>query len=327
MIPVSKFRANIKPFWCKELKYLKREKVNAYSEWSNAGKPRDTNHHLYHRNKVAKKCFRKRLKQISKGYDERKIEVAARSAEFDRTHFWRLLKRERDGPKIKKPSVKNQNGKVVHDVDDILKVWEEHFSSLGTPSVSPNYDETHHTMVTNKVKTWLGMSDIDPFSNNKIVYHEVEKGIQVFNGGKAPGLDGITKEHNINAGPMMVMVIMLLFNMIVNLEYIPINFRRGVQIPLYKGKNASVTDVNNYRGITLLSTFNKLFEIVMWKRMQGWWEGSCVLSRLYRVHVGRACPAYIPLCYCRRQCPHSSKAKGKSLLRTWTYPKLSMECG
>ena len=280
VVPVTKFRANIKPFWCKELKDLKRVKVNAYREWSNAGKPRDPNHYLYLRNKEAKKRFRHRLKQISKGYDERKIEEAARSAEFDHTHFWRLLKRERDGPKVRTPSVKNQNGKVVHDVDDILKVWQKHFSSLGTPSVSPNYDEDHHTMVTNKIKTWLEMRDIDPFSTSSIEYHEVEKGIKALNGGKAPGLDGITKEHLKNAGPMMIMIIMLLFNMIINLEYIPLNFRRGVQIPLYKGKNASVTDVNNYRGITLLSTFNKLFEVVLWKRMSPWWEESGVLSRL-----------------------------------------------
>ena len=33
----------------------------------------------------------------------------------------------------------------------------------------------------------------------------------------------------------------------------------GIQVPLYKGKITSTLDVNNYRGIILLNTFNKLF--------------------------------------------------------------------
>ena len=35
-------------------------------------------------------------------------------------NFWKMLKRERDGPSIKTPSIKDPNGKVVHNVDDIL---------------------------------------------------------------------------------------------------------------------------------------------------------------------------------------------------------------
>ena len=100
------------------------------------------------------------------------------------------------------------------------------------------------------------------------------------NSGKAAGNDGITKEHILNAGPSMPRVIALLFNWILDCEYIPINFRRGIQIPLYKGKNTSTFDVNNYRGITLLSVFNKLFEVVLWNRMEGWWTRSGVINKL-----------------------------------------------
>ena len=56
------------------------------------------------------------------------------------------------------------------------------------------------------------------------------------NSGKTPGLDGVTKEHLTFAGKKMFEVLCLIFNWIVVSEYIPINFHRGVQIPLYKGK-------------------------------------------------------------------------------------------
>ena len=62
------------------------------------------------------------------------------------------------------------------------------------------------------------------------------------------------------------------------LEYIPENFRRGTQVPLYKGKNTSPLDPNNYRGITLLSTFNKIFEILLWSRIEKWWTDNNAVS-------------------------------------------------
>ena len=78
----------------------------------------------------------------------------------------------------------------------------------------------------------------------------------------------------------MTRVITLLFNCIVNTEFIPTNFWRGIQVPLYKGKNTSTMEVNNYRGITLLSVFNKLFEVIRWKRLEKWWFDSGVLTQL-----------------------------------------------
>ena len=68
-------------------------------------------------------------------------------------------------------------------------------------------------------------------------------------------------------------------NWIVKIEYVPINFREGLQIPLYKGKNLSTLDTNNYRGITLLSVFNKIFENLIWKRISTWWNDREVVAK------------------------------------------------
>ena len=39
-------------------------------------------------------------------------------------------------------------------------------------------------------------------------------------------------------------------------------------------------DPDNYRGITLLSSFNKLFEMVIWRRIEHWWENQRIISEL-----------------------------------------------
>ena len=72
----------------------------------------------------------------------------------------------------------------------------------------------------------------------------------------------------------------LLFNLVVDLEYVPENLRRRIQVPLFKGKNLSSLDVNNYRGITLLTTLNKILEILIWNHVEVWWNSTGAISGL-----------------------------------------------
>ena len=96
----------------------------------------------------------------------------------------------------------------------------------------------------------------------------MQKAINKLHMKKASGFDGVSSEHIKYAGESLVRILAVLYNLIIGLEYIPLNFRRGIQVPLYKGKNQCILDMNNYRGITLLSNFNKIFEILMWGRLE-----------------------------------------------------------
>ena len=63
----------------------------------------------------------------------------------------------------------------------------------------------------------------------------------------------------------------ILNNAVLDSEYIPINLRKEIQMPLFKGKTLdrnNSPDRNSYRGITLLTNVSKLFEILLWCRME-----------------------------------------------------------
>ena len=61
-------------------------------------------------------------------------------------------------------------------------------------------------------------------------------------------------------------------------------------MPLHKGKDSCILDPNNYRGITLLPTFNKLFEILIWQRMKGWWSDHRIIPELQGAcRMGSSC--------------------------------------
>ena len=279
-LPKTSFNRKVKPFWCDELSNLKRLKVKAYREWCAAGRCRDADDVLWIRNKQCKKNFAKRIRQISKAYDDERIQEAIRCAEVDKDVFWRILRKIREGPKIKVPSVKDEGGTVKHDLGDILEVWRRHFSRLATPKEDLSFDEAHYTHVSSTIKAWLREDDNDMFCDEHFTVDEVVKGINRLNGGKTPGHDGVTKEHLINAGNPLVLVLVKCFNMMLDVEYVPKNFRVGIQVPLYKGKNSCTLNVNNYRGITLLSTFSKLFEVLLWARIKPWWEENRIITQL-----------------------------------------------
>ena len=94
------------------------------------------------------------------------------------------------------------------------------------------------------------------------------------------GFDDVVSEHLLYAGPLLTDLLCVLYNSILENECIPECFRRVVQVPLYKGKDTCVLDVNNYRGITLLPTYNKRFEILIWHRLKEWWQSERVISNL-----------------------------------------------
>ena len=124
------------------------------------------------------------------------------------------------------------------------------------------------------------MNDDDPFLQTPIKRCEVQKAVNKLKKNKACGYDHISAEHIKYGGPLLITIITTIFNSINEIEYIPINFRRGIQIPLFKGKNLCSTDTNNYRGITLLSTLSKIYELVIWNRLEPWWKKEEVVSRL-----------------------------------------------
>ena len=279
-LPKSKFKQNVKPFWNAELTELKHVKVEMYRRWKDAGRPRDREDATRTAHITAKKAFAKALIKISKAYENERIEEVVRSAEINKNHFWNLLKKERKGDKVTISTIKNLSGKVVSDPVLILEVWRRHFDNLSTPKMSPQYDNDHYEYVREQVKTWYQNEEEEKFLLEPFNISDIEKGINTLHKGKTPGHDLITRENLDEAGPKLKEILVVILNLVVRLEYIPVNFRRGIQIPLYKGKNAPPLDTNSYRGITLLSTLNKLFEVLIWQRMEKWWNNNQVITQL-----------------------------------------------
>ena len=208
------------------------------------------------------------------------MDEIARAAECDKEYFWRLIKRHRNPNKFNALAIRDNKGNVVHNIEAVLNVWENHLSNLCLPKQDDTYDSVHYSKVRDKVQSWYSDRDSDQFTNERFSEDEVKKAFQKLNSGKAPGYDDISSEHLKYAGNRILKLLAMLYSSIISLEYVPDNCRRGIQVPLYNGKNTDSLDPNNYRGITLLTTYNKILEILLWHRLEVWWYDSGVISGL-----------------------------------------------
>ena len=233
------------------------------------------------RYKISKKAFHRRLSELSREFENAEILNAVKMAELDRNCFWRLIKKARKASGSTSIGIRNSEEKVVHGINEVLNVWKAHFEKLGTPKFSEEYDNNHYTVVTDRVRNLFENKGGDnPSYATPFTRREIHEAIMTLNGNKAPGFDNVTGEHIKYAGETIDEVLLLLYNSMMDLEYVPVCCRTGVQVPLYKGKDTCTLDPNNYRGITLLSVFNKIYEILLWKRIQGWWTENETISEL-----------------------------------------------
>ena len=86
--------------------------------------------------------------------------------------------------------------------------------------------------------------------------------------GKASGVDGISGEHLKYAGDCLYDLLSVLFNAIFIHGYIPKDMIKSVIVPIIKSKTKSSNDKSNYRPVTIATVISKVFERVLFIRME-----------------------------------------------------------
>lgn len=104
----------------------------------------------------------------------------------------------------------------------------------------------------------------------EISLNEIQKAVQSLKNGKSSGPDLLLNEfikHGINN---LLNYFYTLFNKFFDTGYFPDSWGDGFIVPLHK--KGSAENVENYRGITLLSVVGKLFTSILNSRLNTWAE-------------------------------------------------------
>ena len=99
---------------------------------------------------------------------------------------------------------------------------------------------------------------------------EISKAMNELSNGKSAGPDRLINEFFIHGKSVLMPYLHILFSKVFESSYFPSVWSVGEMIPLHKKGDKS--NVDNYRGITLLSTLGKLFTRLLNNRLTDWAE-------------------------------------------------------
>ena len=119
--------------------------------------------------------------------------------------------------------------------------------------------------------------DGDPILNHDITEQEIDnKALTQLKPRKAAGIDTLIPELFINGKSILLPFLTKLFQNIFNSGMYPEGWTQGILQLIYK--NGDKNNPNNYRDITLMSCFGKLFDQVLYNKLKCWEsdQGGCI---------------------------------------------------
>ena len=107
--------------------------------------------------------------------------------------------------------------------------------------------------------------------NQPITEQEIISAIKKLKNNKCSGSDNIINEHLKYSCDLLVPIYKKLFNLILDSSIVPTSWTSGNILPIYKNKG-NRNSPENYRPITLLSCFGKLFTAILNNRLNDYAE-------------------------------------------------------
>ena len=174
---------------------------------------------------------------------------------------WRLVNEVINKRKTKPslPSAFMSEGKMITDHFEIANRFSKYFTDIGPPLAS------RIPSTNSSFRSFLTENQNNPIILNETNTQELEEICHGFQAGKAPEYDNIPMYLIKNSFDLISEPLMQLINLSLTTGVFPDKLKIAKVIPIYKAENRE--NFSNYRPISLLSNFSKIFERVMYKRL------------------------------------------------------------
>ena len=146
--------------------------------------------------------------------------------------------------------------------------WVNHFDEL----YNVNFEASENWECD--VENCPDVEDLD----KEISAREIMTVVQKLSGRKASGRDGISNKIVKNFASFIVPVLVVLYNKILKTASYPVDWKVTLIFPIFK-KKGSPSDTKNYRGIGIQTSFQKIFNKIIHKRLYEWVEKVNLLPK------------------------------------------------
>ena len=232
-----------KPWFNGTCKSMKAEKNRALRQYRQSRTAENLNKYKYVRT-----CFKQQCRLAKAKNNNDKMESLINSSGSPKT-FWRKLKVMSD----KKAKVKN---------DITLDEWKVHFEGLFEYIDAPNYHENDMHIFEEPPE----LDDLEDFVfNSEITEEEILRVVRALKPDKSAGPDNIVPGLFINCIELILPILHKLFDRLFELGEFPSDWCNSIIVPLHKRGN--INEPTNYRGISLLDVFGKIYTGILNRRI------------------------------------------------------------
>jgi len=257
----KKAKLNSKPWITKGLFQSIKTKSKLYKAYLHL--PSDSNHKKY---KLYNNKLTNLLKISKKLYYDSKLEKARGNLKMT----WKLLNgiMNKNNKSIL-PSIFNHNGKEISDPDTIANKFCDFFTNIG-PSLAnklPHSEVSFTSFLKNRISESIFLR---PVTEDEIIHL-----VSNFKNGTASGFDGFTMSDIKPNIAFLARPLSHLLNLSISLGKVPDKVKIARVIPIYK--NDCPSNFNNYRPISVLPAFSKIYEKVIFERLVSFIEKHSIL--------------------------------------------------
>jgi hypothetical protein len=165
----------------------------------------------------------------------------------------------------------NNNGKVINEASQIPHIINQHFATVGSKLASKLPSSHHHYLdYVSKCK-----SPASSFYHQPVLPEDINLEILAIPNNKSYGLYSSPTNLLKCSRAIISPILSEILNTSIKSGIYPIKLKIAKIIPVHKGEDE--TDASNYRPISLLSVFNRIFEKIVYKRMMSYIEKQDLL--------------------------------------------------
>jgi hypothetical protein len=207
------------------------------------------------------KIYKNKLTHVIRNAKRRYYENRFEIAKNDMKLTWRLVNEVINKRKTKQslPSAFMSEGKMITNHFEIANRFCKYFTDIG-PALASRIPSTNLSF-----RSFLTDNENNPIILNETNVHELEEICHDFQAGKAPGHDNIPMYLIKNSFDLISEPLTRLINLSLTTGVFLDKLKVAKVIPIYKAENRE--HFSNYRPISLLTNFSKIFERVMYKRL------------------------------------------------------------
>ena len=247
VLPLQKRQKH--PWWNNDCEAAVKSRFDAFKNW-NSTKIDDTYNTFLNVRKETSKLIR----MTKRNYEKNQLLDIEKDFQKNNTrNFYKTFKTKLRGYQPKSLCFKKENGDLALNNEENCKELAKYFEKLLNCPEPTNKFPPPQAYINNP----------DSIEPDEI---EITKQIKKLKNNKASGEDGIIAEHLKAAGPNTVKEITQIIRHIWQTERIPDDWKNALIHPLHK--KGDRTDVNNYRGISLLPVTYKILSQCLLDRAQ-----------------------------------------------------------